>query len=151
MQKRKQEEKLLKRVRAISQERGYRDDDDDLLSLTLAEYKEPKIEKEIKKIEKIGEKRERPVIHRSKSKVVKPSKSISKVVRPSRSILIKDPDNKVIKKKIPALVMTEEKRYGPSEPSYTSYSELVKEGIINDPDYLKGLKKKEDLNKKKKK
>lgn len=143
MQKRKQEERLLKRVRAISQERGYRDDDDDLLSLTLAEYREPKTEKEIKKIEKIGEKRERPVIHRNKSKDIRS-------IRASKSILIKDPDNKVIKKKIPGLVMTEGKRYGPSE-SYASYSELVKEGIINDPEYLKGLKKKEDLNKKKKK
>ena len=136
MEKRQQEKKLFERIRAISQERGYRTDDENLLSLDLSEYRKvPKIEKKARKEERIGEKRERPIIHRSKSKVV----------------VIKDPDNKILKKKIPPLVMTEENRYGPSEPSYTSYSELVREGIIDNPDYLEELKKKESLNKKKKK
>ena len=140
MERRQQEKKLEERIRAISQEKGYRTDDDDLLS--LSEYKKiPKIEGKKRKKEVIGEKRERrPIIHKSQSKVVKP-----------KPIVIKDPDSKILKKKIPPLVRTEQGGYGPSEPSYTSYSELVKEGIINDPDYLEGLKKKEDLNKKKKK
>ena len=140
MERRQQEKKLEERIRAISQEKGYRTDDDDLLS--LSEYKKiPKREGKKRKKEVIGEKRERrPIIHKSQSKVVKP-----------KPIVIKDPDSKILKKKIPPLVRTEQGGYGPSEPSYTSYSELVKEGIINDPDYLEGLKKKEDLNKKKKK
>lgn len=143
-EKKEQEKKLMKRIREISKERGYKDDDEDLLSLSLTEYREqPKTEIKKGKEEKIGEKRERPIIHKNKSKG-------SRLVG-TKSILIKNPDNKLIKKKIPPLVRTEQNKYGPSEQSYTSYSELVKEGIINDPDYLEGLKKKESLNKKKKK
>lgn len=145
----KQKERLMKRIRAISQERGYRDDDENLLSLSLSE-RIPKKEKkeEGRGRERIGEKRERPkkvIIQKSKSKVVK-------LVKP---IIVKDPDNKLIKKKYPSLVMTEENRYGPPPESYESFSELVREGIIDKPDYLEELKKKdlkkEDFMKKKKK